>query len=313
MKNYLVTGGAGFIGSHLVKKILEQGDAVRVADNLSTGLRENLEPFFTNPHFEFMEGDLTLLQTANDAAKGMDIVLHQAALPSVARSVQDPLASHQANATATLNLLIASRGHGIKKFVYASSSSIYGNNPQLPKREDFPVMPVSPYALTKYAGERYCQIFWQIYGLPTVCLRYFNVFGPNQDPASPYSAVIPKFIASFLKGETPVIYGDGNQSRDFTFVENVVSANLLAAQSEKGMGEVFNIACGSRTSLNELIALLQEMSGKKIQPEYRPARQGDVLHSLADIAKAADLLDYKPLVDIKTGLQKTYAWYQSRI
>lgn len=309
MEKYLVTGGAGFIGSNIIKKLLEDGNSVRAVDNFATGRKENIEEFLGNPNFEFIEGDLTDLEMAKKVVQGVDYVLHEAAVPSVPRSIKDPIASNNANVLATLNMLVASRDEKIKKFVYASSSSIYGDNPELPKREDFPVRPISPYALTKYAGERYCQIFFQIYGLPTICLRYFNVFGPKQNPDSPYSAVIPKFITAFLKDEKPVIFGDGTQSRDFTYVENVVSANLLAAKSQKGAGEVFNIACEGETSLNDLVDMLSEISGKKIEAEYKDSRLGDVPHSRADIKKAKELLGYKPLVDIKEGLKRTFEYY----
>ena len=310
MEKYLVTGGAGFIGSNIVKKLLEDGKSVRAVDNFSTGRKENIQEFLENPNFEFIEEDITDLDICKKAVKGIDFVLHEAAVPSVPRSIEDPIRSNNANISATLNLLVASRDEKIKRFVYASSSSVYGENPMLPKKEDFAVMPISPYALTKYAGERYCQIFYKIYGLETICLRYFNVFGPKQNPDSAYSAVIPKFIKSFLRDEKPVIFGDGNQSRDFTFVDNVVSANLLAVKSEKGLGEVFNIACEGETSLNELIKLLKEISRKNIEPEYKETRVGDVVYSRADISKAKELLNYEPLVDIKEGLKKTFHWYE---
>jgi len=305
---YLVTGGAGFIGSNIVKKLLENGEWVRAVDNFSTGKKENNEEFFGNPNFYFLEGDLTDLEVAKKAVKGVDYVLHQAAVPSVPRSIEDPLRSHNANANATLNLLIAARDEKVKKVVYASSSSIYGNNPKLPKQEGFPIMPISPYALTKYIGERYCQIFWNIYGLPTICLRYFNVFGPKQDPTSQYSAVIPKFITALLKNQSPVILGDGEQTRDFTFVDNVVEANLLAAKAIEGNGEVVNIACGGRISLNELVKTLQEITGSAAQPEYKNPRPGDVKDSLADIGKAQKILGYEPKITIKEGLEKTVEW-----
>lgn len=310
MKKYLVTGGAGFIGSNIVEEILRQGNFARVADNFSTSREENIEEFFGNPNFEFTEGDLIDLEFAKNLVKGADFVLHQAAVPSVPRSVEDPLISNNSNITATLNLLIAAKEEGVKRFVYASSSSIYGDNPESPKKEDFPVKPISPYALTKYAGERYCQIFWQIYGLPTICLRYFNVFGPKQNPDSQYAAVIPKFISAFLKGERPIIYGRGEQARDFTYVDNVVKANLLAIGSEKGIGEVFNIACAKETSLNQLIDLLKEIIGKDIKPDYQESRKGDVLCSLADISKARKILGYNPEVELKEGLIKTVSWFK---
>jgi len=309
---YLVTGGAGFIGSNIVKKVLDNGDFVRVVDNFSTGRRENIAEFLENQNFELIESDLTNLETAKKAVRGMDFVLHQAAVPSVPRSIEDPITSNSANIDATLNLLVAARDEKVKKVVYASSSSVYGDNPDLPKMEDFPVRPISPYALTKYAGERYCQIFWNIYGLPTTCLRYFNVFGPKQNPFSQYSAVIPKFIDCFLQNESPVILGTGEQSRDFTFVDNVVAANLLAAKSEKGNGEVFNIACNERTSLNELVGLLSKISGKDINPEYKDARAGDVLHSQADISKIGEFLGFKPIIKFEEGLKKTFDWYANQ-
>jgi len=309
MEKYLVTGGAGFIGSNIVKKLLEQGELVRAVDNFSTGRKENIEEFLENSNFEFIEGDITDLKTCQEAVKGIDFVLHQAAVPSVPRSIADPIRSNNANVLGTLNMLIAARDEKVKRFVYASSSSIYGDNPELPKKEDFLVRPISPYSLTKYAGERYCQIFYNIYQVPTICLRYFNVFGPKQNPDSQYSAVIPKFIKAFLSDEKPVIFGDGKQSRDFTFVDNVVSANVLAAKSKTGLGEVFNIACEGETSLNELVGFLQEISGKKIEAEYKEARLGDVPHSKADISKAKEFLGYRSLVDIKEGLKKTFDWY----
>lgn len=311
MKKYLVTGGAGFIGSNIVKIILEQGDYVRVTDNFSTGRRENIKEFLDNPNFELIEGDLTDIETAKKSVKGIDFILHEAAVPSVPRSIEDPIRSNNANITGTLNLLVAARDAGVKRFVYASSSSVYGDNPELPKREDFPIRPISPYALTKYAGERYCQLFWQIYKLPTICLRYFNVFGPKQDPLSQYAAVIPNFISAALKGKKPVIYGDGNQSRDFTFVDNVVRANLLAAKANNGFGEVFNIACNKETSLNQLLSMLGEIIGKETIAEHKEARIGDVPHSKADISKAERVLGYKPKVEFREGLIKTFDWYKN--
>lgn len=310
MKKYLITGGAGFIGSNIVKKILGQGDFVRVVDNLSTGRKENIEEFLDNPKFDFIEGDLTDLNVAELAVGGVDFILHQAAIPSVPRSIEDPLKSNNANITATLNLLITAKKYGVKKIVYASSSSIYGNNPMSPKKEDFPINPLSPYALTKYTGERYCQLFWDIYKLPTICLRYFNVFGPKQNPNSQYSAVIPSFIKSVLADKRPTIFGTGEQSRDFTYVDNVIEANLLAIKSVQGFGEVFNIACNEETSLKELLNLIQEIIGTKVEPHYTQPRKGDVLHSRADISKAQNILGYKPVVNLKEGLIKTVDWYK---
>lgn len=311
MEKYLITGGAGFIGSHIVKKLLEDGKSVRVVDNFATGRKENIEEFLENSNFEFVEGDIADLEMCKRVVKGVDFVLHQAAVPSVPRSIEDPIRSNNANIVGTLNMLVAARDEKVKRFVYASSSSVYGDNPELPKKEDFPIRPISPYALTKYAGERYCQIFYNIYQVPTICLRYFNVFGPKQNPDSEYSAVIPKFIKAFLGDERPVIFGDGKQSRDFTFVDNVVAANILAVTTKTGLGEIFNIACEGQTSLNELVEALQEISGKKIDPEYKEARAGDVLHSRADISRAKELLGYLPLVDINEGLKKTFEYYAS--
>jgi nucleoside-diphosphate-sugar epimerase len=308
---YLVTGGAGFIGSNIVKRILEQGDFVRVLDNFSTGKRENIKDFLDNPNFELIGGDITNMQIAKDAVRGMDFVLHQGAIPSVQRSVDDPLKSNDANINGTLNMLLAAKDEKIKRFVYAASSSAYGDNPALPKREDMPVLPISPYALTKYVGERYCQIFWKLYGLPTVCLRYFNVFGPKQDPASQYSAVIPKFITALLKGEKPIIYGTGEQSRDFTFVENVVDINLVSANSEKGFGEVFNVGCGDQISLNQLLETLKDILKTDVKADYKEARVGDVLHTRADISKAKEILGYLPKISTKEGLIKTVDWYKN--
>jgi len=308
---YLVTGGAGFIGSAIAKRILEQGDFVRIVDNFSTGKKENIEDFLGNPNFELIEGDLTDIQIAKKAVENMDFVIHQAAIPSVQRSIDDPMKSNNANINGTLNMLLAARDAKIKRFVYAASSSAYGDNPDLPKKEDMPVLPISPYALTKYVGERYCQIFWRLYGLPTICLRYFNVFGPKQDPNSQYSAVIPRFITALLKGEKPIIYGTGEQSRDFTFIDNVVDANLASVKSEKGFGEVFNVACGDQISLNRLLEMLKDILKTDINPDHKEARIGDVLHTRADISKAKEILEYSPKVSIKEGLAKTVDWYKN--
>src|SRR3989344_1129894 len=310
MEKYLVTGGAGFIGSNIAKRILAQGDFARVLDDFSSGRKENIAEFLANPNFELMEGDLTNLEVARNAVKDMDFVFHQAAIPSVQRSVEDPIKTNNANINGTLNILVASRDAKIKKLVYAASSSAYGENPQLPKKEDMAPMPISPYALQKYVGERYCQIFWRIYGLPTICLRYFNVFGPHQDPSSQYSAVIPKFITALLKKEKPVVYGTGEQSRDFTFIDNVVDINLLAAQSEKGFGEVFNVGCGDQISLNQILKMLNEILGVDIEAEYKEGRLGDVPHSRADISKSKEILGYEPKVNFKNGLIKAIDWYK---
>lgn len=303
MARYLVTGGAGFIGSNIVEELVERNKSVRVLDNLSTGRRENIEPFMDK--IEFIEGDLRDLDTVRKAVDGVDYVLHQGALPSVPRSIDEPLTTNEVNVNGTLNVLISARDAGVKRVVYASSSSIYGNSEVLPKREDMPPNPLSPYAISKLAGENYCRIFYQIYGLETVCLRYFNVFGPRQDPTSQYSAVIPKFINAVLNGSRPTIYGDGKQSRDFTYVANVVQANLLACEAEGVAGELFNVACGERYTLLDLVAELNRILDKDIEPIFAEPRKGDVKHSMADISKAQSLLGYDKLVDFKSGMRKT--------
>lgn len=304
MNKYLVTGGAGFIGSNIVKELLKKGMHVRVLDNFSTGRRTNVLGFMSEPRFELFEGDLRSFHIVRDAVKGMDFVLHQGALPSVPRSVADPITTNDINILGTLNILEAAKEFKVKRVVFASSSSVYGDSETLPKREEMPIQPCSPYALSKYAGERYCQIYNKIYHLETVALRYFNVFGPNQDPTSQYSAVIPKFI-KLLKGDTrPVIYGDGSQSRDFTFVENVVQANLLACTVPNVAGEVFNIACGERFTLLELVKILNELLRKKIEPVFETARPGDVKHSLASIEKAKKSLGFDVLCGFQEGLEK---------
>jgi nucleoside-diphosphate-sugar epimerase len=304
---YLVTGGAGFIGSNIVERLVHQRQQVRVLDNFSTGKRENLAPWLD--HVELIEGDVRDLETVRRAMDGVKYVLHQAALPSVPRSVADPLTTHQVNATGTLNVLLAARDAGVRRLVYASSSSIYGDSPELPKREDMPPSPLSPYAVSKLAGEDYCRAFTQVYGLETVCLRYFNVFGPHQDPASQYAAVVPRFITAMLDGQRPVIYGDGTQSRDFTYVENVVQANLLACQAEGVGGEVFNVACGERSTVLELVRELEQVMGRKAEPEFASPRPGDVKHSLASIDKARERFGYAPLVRFGEGIRCTVAFF----
>lgn len=301
---YLVTGGAGFIGSNIVKELLNRGEKVRVLDNFATGKRENLLPFNGNPNLEVIEGDLRSFHIVRDAVRGCDYVLHQGALPSVPRSIKDPITSNEVNINGTLHILEAAREFGVKRVVFASSSSVYGNNSTLPKVETMPVAPLSPYALTKYAGERYCQIFYALYGLETVILRYFNVFGPNQDPTSQYSAVIPKFIKMIKEGRRPVIYGDGTQSRDFTFVSNNVEANLLACTAPNVAGEVFNIACGERYSLLDLVSTINEILGTQIEPIFKDPRPGEVKHSLADIEKAKKMLGFEVKIKFREGLQK---------
>jgi len=306
---YLVTGGAGFIGSNIVKRLLADGHEVRVLDNFATGKRENLYPMQENPKFTMFEGDLRSFHIVHSAVAGCDYVLHQGALPSVPRSINDPITSNDVNILGTLNILEAAKANGVKRVVYASSSSVYGNSETLPKIETMPVAPLSPYAVTKYAAERYCEIYTQIYGLETVSLRYFNVFGPNQDPTSQYSAVIPKFIKLIQAGKSPVIFGDGSQSRDFTFVDNNVEANLLACTAPKAAGQVMNIACGERYTLIELVAAINEILGTNVAPTFANVRTGDVQHSLASIEKAKELLGFVPKVTFYDGLKRAIAFY----
>lgn len=309
MSKYIVTGGAGFIGSNIAKELVKQGETVKVIDNLSTGFEKNLAGIIDK--IEFVKGDIKDLDFLQKEFNGFDYVLHQAALCSVPRSINDPILSNANNIDGTLNVLVAARDQKIKRLVYASSSSVYGDQPVDFKVETLPINPMSPYALNKYAGERYTQLFYKLYGLETVCLRYFNVFGPSQDPNSQYSAVIPLFIGKMLKGESPVILGDGEQSRDFTYVQNNVEANILAATATGGAGEVINIACGTSISLNELVQLINEELGTSIKPIYQESRPGDVKHSKADIAKAKDLIGYEPKVGFKEGLKETVKWYKN--
>jgi nucleoside-diphosphate-sugar epimerase len=308
MANYLVTGGAGFIGSNIVEALIRQGESVRVLDNCATGKLSNLEEIINQ--IEFNQGDIRDLSVVREAVKEMDYVLHQAALPSVARSVDDAIATNEVNVTGTLNILVAAKDEKIKRVVYASSSSVYGNSPVLPKREDMPANPISPYAISKYAGEQYCKVFYSLYGLETVALRYFNVFGPRQSPKSQYAAAIPIFIRTLLESKQPIIFGDGEQSRDFTFIENVVQANLLACHAEDAAGEIFNIACGKRATINDLVGTIKNLLDSSLKPIHTQARQGDVRHSLADITKAQRTLGYKPEVDLQEGLWKTVEWFK---
>ena len=303
----LVTGGGGFIGSNLVERLLHEGQEVRVLDNFATGHRHNLAEHLDE--IELVEGDIQSYERVHNAVRGCEVVYHQAALPSVPRSIQDPLTSNAANVIGTLNILLAARDEDVRRVVYASSSSAYGASEELPKHEELPTLPISPYAVAKLAGEGYCRAFHQVYGLETVAVRYFNVFGPRQDPLSQYAAVIPRFILAFLADEAPVIYGDGEQSRDFTYVDNAVDANLLAAKAEGVAGRAYNIACGERISLNALLDELRSLTGKAIEAEYMPDRPGDVRHSLADISAAERDLSYSPAVDVMEGLRRTFAWY----
>jgi len=311
MAVYLVTGGAGFIGSHIVEQLVRRGERVRVLDNFSTGRRENLTPFLDQ--IELLEGDLRHAEICRRAVKGVEVVLHQAAVPSVQRSVDDPRLSHDANTTGTLNLLIAARDAGVRRLVYASSSSIYGDSPTLPKHEGMPPQPRSPYAASKIAGEYYCQVFTEVYGLETVSLRYFNVFGPRQDPTSQYAAVVPIFITALLRGEPVTVHGDGLQSRDFTYVSNNVQANLLAATAPEVTGRVFNIACGKRVTLLELLDVLAEIVAVDVKRQHTDPRPGDVKHSLADISRAQAELGYEVTVDLVEGLRRTVEWYRQRL
>ena len=311
MIRFLVTGGAGFIGSNLVIRLVEEGQQkVRVIDNLSTGKRENLAPVLGK--VDFQAGDIRDLDFVEDQIRDVEIVFHQAALPSVDRSVKDPMATNESNIHGTLNVLLAARNNGVKRVIYASSSSVYGDSPTLPKHEEMPVNPLSPYALSKYAGEKYCQLFYELYNLETICLRYFNVFGPNQDAGSQYAAVIPRFISAILNGGPITIYGDGEQTRDFSFIDNVVAANLLAASSEEGIGETFNIACGERVSVNQLAEQLMDVLGRKVPVVHEDPRSGEVKHSLADITKAAERLGYSPSVDIWEGLRRSASWVEGK-
>jgi nucleoside-diphosphate-sugar epimerase len=305
----LVTGGAGFIGSHLVERMLELGHDVVVLDNFSTGRRENLAPFLAD--VEVVEGDMRSYERVHTAVRGCEIVFHEAALPSVPRSVQDPLTSTEANVTGTLNVLLNARDMGVRRVVFASSSSIYGANPELPKRESMAVLPLSPYAVSKLAGEGFCRSFAHIYGLDCVALRYFNVFGPRQDPLSQYAAVIPNFITACLSGGSATIHGDGEQSRDFTYVSNVVDANVLAMKAEHVTGQVVNVACGSRVTLNGLFRDIAELTGSSVVPEYAPDRPGDLRHSLADVEAARRLLGYRPRVDLREGLKRSIDYLAS--
>jgi UDP-N-acetylglucosamine 4-epimerase len=309
----LVTGGAGFIGSNLVQAMVKDDriTAVKVLDNLETGSMSNLSSLKTNSKFEFIEGDIRNYAICLGATKGIDIISHQAALGSVPRSVKDPITTHEVNATGTLNIFNAARENNIKRIVYAASSSTYGDELSLPKVEDKIGSPLSPYGVTKLMNEIYAKVFGRLYQMEFIGLRYFNVYGPHQNPAGPYAAVIPVFIKSFIENKSPVINGNGEQSRDFTFVEDVVQANFLAmfTQEPLAINQVFNIAKGEKTSLNELVAFLQQISGKKINSIYANEREGDIKHSLADINKAKNILAYHPVTSLQDGLRKTFEWY----
>jgi UDP-glucose 4-epimerase len=313
MDKMVVTGGAGFIGSNLAEHLLGLGYHVTVIDNLSTGRAQNLSGWSEKAagHFQFLQTDINETDRLRQAFQGVSCVFHLAAIPSVARSIENPAATQTANINGTLSVLTAARDAGVKRVVAASSSSIYGDDANLPKQEDRTGRCLSPYALSKFVTEEYCRLFYKLYGLETVALRYFNVFGPRQDPNSHYAAVIPRFATLLLSGRQPTIFGDGEQSRDFTFVANVIQANLKAATAPNVAGEAFNIGCGTRTSLNELFEKLSRIVGCPIQPRYEPARKGDVRHSLADVRKAGRMLGYSPDITLEEGLQRVVDWYRT--
>jgi len=312
MALYLITGIGGFIGSSLARALLAAGEQVRGVDNFSTGKRENITEI--RDRIDFREADILDLDAMHKACAGVDFIFHEAAIPSVPKSVLDPLGSNRANIDGTVNVLVAARDEKVKRVVYAASSSAYGDTPTLPKHEGMKPDPISPYAVAKLASEQYMISFYRCYGLETVCLRYFNVFGPRQDPSSPYSGVLAKFITQMLRGEQPTAFGDGEQSRDFTYIDNVVVANLLAckAPAEKAAGQVFNVATGRRVTLNETFQLLQGLTAYAGSLNYGPERGGDIKHSLADIAKAEAALNYEPVIDFEEGLRRTVKWYRSK-
>jgi UDP-glucose 4-epimerase len=305
----LVTGGGGFIGCHLVRRLLDEDHEVRVLDNFATGRRENLLEILDS--IELIEGDIQSDERAHAAVRGCEVVFHTAALPSVPRSIQDPLTSNAVNVIGTLNVLLAARDSEVRRVVFSSSSSIYGASEELPKREEIAPLPISPYAVGKLGAEGYCRAFSKVYGLETVCLRYFNVFGPRQDPFSQYAAVIPNFITAFLRNQPPTIFGDGEQTRDFTYVDNVVQANVLAAEAEQVSGSIYNVAVGDRISLNQIVEQLQMLTGQQLDPIHAAERTGDVRHSLADISRAMRDLGYLPHVRFEEGLQRTLEFHRS--
>jgi UDP-glucose 4-epimerase len=311
MEKFLVTGGAGFIGSNICKRLISQDCFVRVVDNLLTGKKSNLAKVIDK--IEFIQADMGDSKVAQSAMKDIDVVLHEGALPSVPVSIENPAATHKHCVDATFTLLLAARDAGIKRFVYAASSSAYGDAPTSPKVETMPASPLSPYAVAKLTGEYYCSVFYKIFGLETVSLRYFNIFGPYQDPASQYAAAIPAFVTAILKDEPPTIYGDGEQSRDFTYIDNVVDANLLAARAKRTQGEVVNIACGQAVTVNEIIDMINNLLGKSVKPKYIAPRPGDVKHSLADITAARNLINYRPKVSFSEGLRLAIDWYKANL
>ncbi len=309
MKKVVVTGGAGFIGSHLAEELANRGHHVIVLDDLSTGKLENIETFVNRDNVEFVQGSITELPVLQRLVQGAEYVFHQAAIPSVPRSIEDPVATHQVNATGTLNVLLAARDNAVRKVVYASSCAVYGDSPDLPSREDTPPRPLSPYAVTKLAGEYYCRVFQEVYGLSTVSLRYFNVFGPRQDPTSDYAAVIPRFIARVSAGQPPIIFGDGEQTRDFVFVKDVVEANILAAES--GASGLYNVGTGQAVSINQLASLIVNISKKDLKPIHQEPRPGDIRHSLADIAESRNC-GYDPECELEEGLRRTMVSHQGQ-
>jgi UDP-glucose 4-epimerase len=311
MSVYVVTGGGGFIGSHIVEELLNRNETVRVIDNFSTGKRENVEPFAD--HIQLIEADLAGTENLAQFLKGADYVIHQAAIPSVPKSMIDPVRSHRANVDGSLKLLVACREAGVKRLVYASSSSLYGDSPTLPKHEGMMPNPLSPYGAQKLFAEMYCQVFTRAYGLETVSLRYFNVFGPRQDPTSQYSGVLALFIPAVLQGRRPTIYGDGEQSRDFTYVKNVAEANLLACKAPGVAGQVFNVACGDRITVNSMLQQINKITAKDVTPIYAEPRAGDIKHSQADISRAQEHLGYQPKVTFEEGLRHTIEWYRNNL
>ena len=311
MATYVVTGGAGFIGSHIAQELVRQKHTVRILDNFSTGKHANVD--MIQSHAAIITADLSESSSLAEVFKGVDYVIHQAAIPSVPRSIKDPVTSHRTNVDGTLNVLVAARAAGVKRVVYASSSSLYGDSPTLPKHEDMKPNPLSPYGAQKLFGEIYCQVFWKSYGLETVALRYFNVFGPRQDATSQYSGVMAKFIPAVLQDRQPTIYGDGQHSRDFTYVGNVVEANLLACTAPNIAGEVFNIACGGRITINSILQQINKIAGKDIAPIYSGPRQGDIVHSQADVTRAGTKMGYQVKVGFEEGLRHTIDWYRDNL
>ena len=311
MERFLVTGGAGFIGSNICQRLVAEGCFVRIVDNLITGKKSNLDGIIDK--VEFIEADMGDTEVAKNAMNDIDIVLHQGAVPSVPRSVDDPACTHQHGVDATFTLLLAARDAVIKRFVFAASSAAYGDSETLPKIETMLSKPLSPYAVSKLVGEYYCSVFYSVYGLQTISLRYFNVFGPYQDPTSQYAAAIPAFVTRILTDTPPTVYGDGEQSRDFTYVDNVIHANLLAARAKETKGQVVNIACGDRITINGIMDLINEITGKNVKPEYTDTREGDVKHSLADIKLAKEAIGYEPIIDFRQGLEKAIVWYRENL